>query len=380
MGDNGRRGAALATRCLLRLATTRRRRRPDQPARTNRIFSLNRTGARPGSFCRPVTIGRRVRTALLEEFDVEPDTLDRELEALPCRSPWKASFRDATCDQCHHVPPRSNILGQRIREPECLRLRLSSFAWAPGRSSCPPSSILSRFLGFVRLMGRQPESARLRGGNDLSCESPDASTGSDGPARVSSAAFWHSAICRARTPTRGSSSASGGTLAASSGMPGFSSTARRCTSRRKPWTPSCRSSRSAPNGYATTTVEPYGSSAFLSLSMARCTATSTAPTDMSSSALDLAPGEIRAVPERNQLAITRVSREPRRRGRSDEPPRLRGRLVQAVSVADVKRAVRVGDGAVHASACDAHQPRDRLDRGPGHSSPDSGVHARTHRS
>lgn len=50
--------------------------------RTNRIFSLNRTGARFWELLETGHDWADVRAALLEEFDVEQQELDRQLEAL----------------------------------------------------------------------------------------------------------------------------------------------------------------------------------------------------------------------------------------------------------------------------------------------------------
>ena len=50
--------------------------------RTNRMFSLNRTGARAWELLQTGHDWSATRSALLYEFDVNPATLDRELEAL----------------------------------------------------------------------------------------------------------------------------------------------------------------------------------------------------------------------------------------------------------------------------------------------------------
>ena len=50
--------------------------------RSNRIFSLNRTGARAWELLQTGHDWRAIRSVLLEEFDVQPEELDRELETL----------------------------------------------------------------------------------------------------------------------------------------------------------------------------------------------------------------------------------------------------------------------------------------------------------
>jgi hypothetical protein len=132
--------------------------------RTNRISSLNRTGAR---FWELLSDGRdwnEIQASLREEFDVEPDQLDRELETLvrTLAAGGFVSTRGSRPDASAGAAAPSPAPPARARQRAVPRFGIASLVIRMGAWSValPFLKHLLPLPTLVRLMARPPHGAR----------------------------------------------------------------------------------------------------------------------------------------------------------------------------------------------------------------------------
>jgi hypothetical protein len=133
--------------------------------RTNKIFALNRTGARVWELLQSGHDWPGVRSVLLEEFDVEPEALDRELETLAESLAAEGFGHEGVADPPRGPSPRDLRGQQQSRGRSAPRMAGVTTAWLLLRMGAwslvlPVLKRLVSLPTLVRLMCREPAGRR----------------------------------------------------------------------------------------------------------------------------------------------------------------------------------------------------------------------------